>query len=177
MSKNRFTPKPESIILSEFEFSLTILMSGFQRWVEICMEASGVRGIAHMDILVLHAVNSRARKCRIPEICMMMNIVDTHIVSYSLKKLVAADLVTAIQHGRERLYETNEAGAEICLNYSKVREKALIPNLSLLSESDQQLDRLTSLQGMMSSIYDHASRVAMAESQLTEIKPPLRTKP
>jgi len=171
-----FVPLPESVALSDFEFSLAILMFGFQRWVETCMEASGVRGIAAMDILTLHAVNRRARLSRIPEICMMMNITDTHLIAYSLKKLVAAELVKVEQHGRERLYETTTEGDKICLGYHKVREQALVPNLSWLAERDLKIDRLTSLQRMMSAIYDQASRTAMAEYQHTGKAPPLRTK-
>src|SRR5947209_17817731 len=78
-----FTASPQSHDLSEFEFSLIIVAFGFMRWVEHCMEAATFRGLNSLDVLVLHAVNHRARGRRLAEVCMVLNISDTHLVSYS----------------------------------------------------------------------------------------------
>ena len=104
-----FTPSASSQDLSEFEYGLIILMYGFQRWVQNCMDAANVNGLNALDILVLHAVNHRARGKRMAEICMVLNIDDTHLVTYALKKLAAAGLVLVTPQGRERHYETSWA--------------------------------------------------------------------
>ena len=69
-----FLPSGASQDLSSFEFALITLMFGFQSWVQDCMDAAGFRGLSPMDILVLHAVNHRARGRRLTEICMVLNI-------------------------------------------------------------------------------------------------------
>lgn len=160
-----------STALSEFEFTLTVLMFGFQRWVENCMDSSGVRGLAAIDILTLHAVNRRARRRRIAEICMVMNIHDAHLVSYSLKKLLAAELVTVEASGRERFYETTQAGDDVCRGYLRLREATLSSNALKIMPSEFELDQGMTLLGQMIAMYDHASRIAISERPST--RPPL----
>lgn len=162
--------------LSEFEFMLTLLMHGFQRWVENCMDSSGVRGLAAIDILTLHAVNRRARRRRISEICMIMNIHDTHLVSYALKKLVSAGFVTVEASGRERFYQTTAAGDAACAGYRRLREKILLSNLITVIPDDPEFDRSLQLIGQMMALYDQATRVAIAEHQETPRPPPVHTK-
>ena len=45
-----FAPSPSSQDLSEFEYGLIILMYGFQRWVQSCMDAANVHGLNALDI-------------------------------------------------------------------------------------------------------------------------------
>jgi predicted MarR family transcription regulator len=161
--------------LSEFEFSLIILMFGFQRWVVNCMEASRFRGLSALDVLVLHAVNHRARGRRMSEICMVLNVDDTHLVAYALKKLVAAGLVHVAAQGRERHYETTAPGDQACMEYRRVRETFLIPALSWLSSERSVVRDAGAFMRTMTAIYDQAGRFATAES--TAAPPaPLHTK-
>ncbi|HVO86994.1 MAG TPA: winged helix DNA-binding protein [Casimicrobiaceae bacterium] len=170
-----FLASAQSRELSEFEFSLIILMFGFQRWVVNCMEAAQFRGLGALDILVLHAVNHRARGRRISEICMVLNIDDTHLVAYALKKLVAAALVKSTTQGRERHYETTATGDQACMAYRKVREQFLIPSLSWLSGERNVVRDAGAFMRAMTAIYDQAGRFATAESTAAPT-PPLRTK-
>ena len=73
--------------LSEIEFSLTVLGNGFQRWIVRCMAAAVLPGLEEVDVLILHAVNHRDRDKTLSDLCMMLNIEDTHVVAYALKKL------------------------------------------------------------------------------------------
>ena len=171
-----FEPSEVSRQLSALEFAIINLMYGYQRWVEICMEAVPLRGLAALDILVLHAVNHRAHRRRLAEICMVLNIGDSHLVSYALKKLVAAALVVVEQHGRERLYASTPAGDAACLAYRKVRERHLVPGLAVVSESRGNLAREAVFLRTLSGIYDQAGRLAMAESPHEPTPPPVRTK-
>jgi len=171
-----FTASPQSHELSEFEFSLIIVAFGFMRWVENCMEAASFRGLNSLDVLVLHAVNHRARGRRLAEVCMVLNIDDAHLVSYSLKKLVAADLVKALPTGRERHFETTPLGDEACMGYRKVREKFLVPSLAWLSGERNMLRDTGAFLRTMTAIYDQAGRFATAESSAVPKAPPLHTK-
>ena len=162
--------------LSDFEFALINLSYGFHRWVETCMAASGNRGLSATDILVLHAVNHRAKGRRLAEISMVLNIDDTHLVAYSLKKLVAAGLASAQRQGRETHYETTEKGDEICIDYRRVRDRFLVENLKWLIEGRpaSTLSDSTLFLGTLTAIYDQSGRSATAASGPPT--PPLRTK-
>jgi len=159
-----FVASAQSRELSEFEFSLIILMFGFQRWVVNCLEAAQFRGLGALDVLVLHAVNHRARGRRISEICMVLNVDDTHLVTYALKKLVAAELVQVSARGRERHYETTPMGDRACMEYRRVRETFLIPALSWLSGERSVVRDAAAFRRTMTAIYDQAGRFATAES-------------
>jgi predicted MarR family transcription regulator len=171
-----FVASSQSHELSEFEFSLIIATFGFMRWVENCMEAANFRGLNSLDVLVLHTVNHRARGRRLAEVCMVLNIDDTHLVSYSLKKLVAAGLVKVLPTGRERHFETTPVGDEACIAYRKVREKFLVPSLAWLSGERNMVRDAGGFLRTMTALYDQAGRFATAESSGAPKPPPLHTK-
>src|SRR6478752_8090337 len=81
--------------LSTFEYDLITVMFVFFRLIETCMNASDVIGLNSLDILILHALNRRPKGQRLSEIGVVMNIDDTHLIAYSLKKLMNAKLVEA----------------------------------------------------------------------------------
>ncbi len=171
-----FAPIPASQDLSEFEYALIILTYGFQRWVEHCMEAANVRGLNALDILVLHAVNHRARGRRLAEICMVLNIDDTHLVAYALKKLAAAGLVRVTPKGRERHFETTANGESACLAYRVVRENFLVPSLSWVAGRHDTVRDTAGFLRTMTALYDQAGRFATAASAGQPKAPPVHTK-
>jgi len=87
--------------LSEFEFGLNTAYNAYSRWVVRCMGAAGVRDLTFLDVLVLHHVNHRGRAKRLADICFVLNVEDTHLVTYSLKKLVGLGLVAGERVGKE----------------------------------------------------------------------------
>lgn len=171
-----FAPGPASRALSDFEFALIILTFGFSRWVESCMAAAAIRGLGALDILVLHAVNHRARGRRLSEICTVLNIDDSHLVSYALKKLNAGGLVKVERKGRERHYETTDKGDAACLAYREVRERFLVDSLSWMANGNDELPRSAAFLRTMTAIYDQAGRFATAASLERPPVPPVRTK-
>lgn len=171
-----FTASPLSLELSDFEFSVFNLMFGLQSWAETCMAAAGLRGLHFLDIIVLHAVNHRARLRKQSEICMILNIEDTHLVSYALKKLIAAELVQAVPKGRERYFETTESGAAACMAYRKVREDYLVPNLSWVIGRDNMLKETAGFLRTMTALYAQSGRFAAAATAGLPKAPPVHTK-
>ncbi|HBD32521.1 MAG TPA: transcriptional regulator, partial [Cupriavidus sp.] len=65
-----------------------------------CMGAAGVRDLTFLDVLVLHHVNHRGRAKRLADICFVLNVEDTHLVTYALKKLVGLGLVAGERVGK-----------------------------------------------------------------------------
>ncbi len=146
--------------LSEFEYGLIVSYSAFSRWMVHCMSAAGFTDFNPLDILVLHNVNHRSRAKRLSDICFVLNIDDTHTVSYSLKKLVRAHLVTGEKRGKETFYSTTKQGQKACAEYRKVRETCLVQALDMINRDDNDMRALATALRALSGIYDQASRAA-----------------
>jgi predicted MarR family transcription regulator len=146
--------------LSEFEFGLIIATHAFNRWMTRCMGAAGVKDMTAVDVLVLHHTNHRGMEKRLADICFVLNIEDTHVVSYSLKKLMAAGYVRSQKKGKEVFFSTTEAGAALCMRYRDVREDCLMPGFSGSAEENRQLGELARLLRTVSGRYDQAARAA-----------------
>lgn len=163
-------------VLSDYEFAQITFYFGFHRWVEKCMEATGLRGLTALDVLVLHAVNRRARHRRLAEISMVLNVDDSHLVAYSLKKLVSADLVRVIKDGRESRYESTDAGDEACASYLAVRRDFLVTGLSNIADAEIKIGHMAQLLPILTALYDQATRFVTASTSVIPKKPPVRTK-
>ena len=146
--------------LSELEFGLIIATHAFNRWMTRCMGASGVKDMTAVDVLVLHHTNHRGTEKRLADICFVLNIEDTHVVSYSLKKLMTAGYVRSQKKGKEVFFATTEAGTDLCLRYREVREDCLLPGFSGAAEENRQLGDMAKLLRTVSGRYDQAARAA-----------------
>lgn len=146
--------------LSEFEFGMILAVNAFNRWVVRCMAGAGVKDMSTLDVLLLHHVHHRARKKKLADICFMYNIEDTHVVSYSLKRLVALGLVKSEKNGKEVLFFTTAKGAEVIERYRQVREHCLISGVSKDGHDNAALAEMASFLRMLSGLYDQAARAA-----------------
>src|SRR3954454_23941293 len=91
----------KSVELSEFEFGLIVAWNAFSRWAMRCMAAAGCPGLAFSGVLVLRHIHHRARNKKLADICFVLNYEDTHLVAYSLKKLLVAGLAQGDKQGKE----------------------------------------------------------------------------
>lgn len=157
---SRHLASGRSAELSEFEYGLIIANNAFNRWAVRCMSAAGMSEMTIMDVLVLHHINHRAREKKLADIAFTLNIEDTHIVNYSLKKLVGLGLVKTDRRGKEVLYSTNDAGQTLCKKYFEVREKVLVSNLTGTGTEKFELSELARFLRMLSGLYDQAARAA-----------------
>ncbi|MDH0342722.1 winged helix DNA-binding protein [Chromobacterium haemolyticum] len=146
--------------LSEFEFGLIVANNAFNRWMTRCMTAAGESDMTAMEVSLLHHVNHRGRGKKLADICFVLNIEDTHVVSYALKKLVKMGYVGSEKVGKEALFATTQAGIELCQRYRDVREQCLIN--ALIDNGGQQADIGDNAQllRMLAGLYDQASRDA-----------------
>jgi predicted MarR family transcription regulator len=146
--------------LSEFEYGLIIAANAFNRWAVRCMSATGMKDMTINDVLVLHHINHRAREKKLTDIAFTLNIEDTHVVNYSLKKLVGLGLVKTDRRGKEVLYSTNEAGQKVCARYFALRERVLVSNLTGAESECYELKELARFLRVLSGLYDQAARAA-----------------
>lgn len=151
---------PRSQELSEFEFGLILVSNAFMRWVVRCMAAAGLKDLTPLDVLLLHHVNHRAREKKLADICFMINIEDTHVVAYALKKLVGMDLVQSEKRGKEVLFSTTDRGQQYITRYREVREACLVAALSKEGSENARLGEMAGFLRFLSGMYDQAARAA-----------------
>ena len=149
---------PRSVELSELEFGLIVAWNAFSRWAMRCMAAAGCPDLTITDVLVLHHINHRARNKKLADICFVLNYEDTHVVAYSLKKLVAAGLAQTEKVGKEVFYSPTGMGEAFVQKYRGVREECLVKSLD--TELNADIGEMARLLRTMSGMYDQAARAA-----------------
>ena len=149
---------PASVELSELEFGLIVAWNAFSRWAVRCMAAAGCPDLTITDVLVLHHICHRARNKKLGDICFVLNVEDTHVVGYALKKLVAARLAHGERIGKEVFYSPSAEGEAVVARYRGVREACLIANLD--TERNADLGASARLLRTISGLYDQAARAA-----------------
>jgi predicted MarR family transcription regulator len=148
--------------LSAMESGLIVAWQAFERWMVRCMTAADPRrrDLAPIDVLVLHHVNHRASAKRMADVCFVINVEDTHVVSYSLRKLAAAGLVRGEKRGKEVFFRTTSAGRTLCDRYKKVRDACLVPAFPRTGLEADRLAGVAELLRAQVGAYDQASRAA-----------------
>ena len=151
---------PRSAEMSEFEFGLIVAGNAFHRWIVHCMSAAGLKDLMPLDVLVLHHVTHRARNKRLADICFIMNVEDTHLINYSLKKLQNLGVVVSSKSGKDVTYASTDAGRAAVERYRVVRESCLIEALNADASLNREIGELARLLRLLSGIYDQAARSA-----------------
>lgn len=148
--------------LSEIEFGLIIATHAFNRWMIRCMSAAGAKDMTPVDVMVMHHINHRGSEKRLADICFVLNIEDTHVVSYSVKKLLGMNLVSSTKRGKEVFLKATEEGRALCARYREVRESCLLPGFSGEAEENRRYGEVAQLLRTLSGRYDQAARAASA---------------
>lgn len=146
--------------LNEFEFGLTLANNAFHRWMVRCMSAVGYPDLSPLDILIVHTVNHRARAKKLADICLVLNVEDTHLVNYGLKKLAKLGLVASEKSGKENLFSTTDAGRDACERYREVRDQCLIGSFDAVGGDMSEIGELADVLRFLSGLYDQAARTA-----------------
>lgn len=151
--------------LSAYEYGLILGFNAFSRWIVRCMAAAGYPDLGYLDVLVLHSVNHRGREKKLADLCFVLNIEDTHLVNYALKKLAKLGLVTRSRQGKENLFATTPAGEAACRKYREIREDCLVASLEAFAggrgdEVARQVDETADVMRALSGLYDQAARAA-----------------
>ena len=148
--------------LSEVEFAITMANHAFQRWMTRCADAAGAPGMAPLEVLVLHLVHHRERPKTLADICLVLNVEDTHLVNYALRKLRERGLVETGKKGKEKTVCITPEGAAICARYAEVREALLVKGVAASGLDPSEMSRLAALLRALSGSYDQAARAAAA---------------
>ena len=146
--------------LSEFEFAMTMTVHAFHRWMLRAMSAAGVPDLSPLDVLVLHNVNHRGKAKRLADICLVLNIEDTHTVNYALKKLERLKLLKSSRRGKEKTVAITPAGEDACKRYAQIREQLLVKPVLGTGLDPKRLSEIAAAMRSLSGQYDQAARAA-----------------
>ena len=146
--------------MSEFEYGLIVAGNAFNRWVAHCMSAAGLKDLTPLDVIVLHHVTHRARDKRLADICFIMNVEDTHLINYALKKLLNLGVVASSKNGKEVTYAATDTGRAYVQRYREIREPCLIDALKADDALNRDIGELARLLRVLSGVYDQAARAA-----------------
>lgn len=146
--------------LSELEFGLILLGHAFNRWMVRCAAAAGVPDLSALDVLVLHTVNHRGRAKRLADICLVLNVEDTHLVNYAVKKLEALKLVASGRRGKEKTVAITDKGIEACRRYGEIREALLVRPVKGAGVDERRISEIAATMRALSGDYDQAARSA-----------------
>lgn len=148
--------------LSELEFALTMANHAYQRWMVRCMTAAGGPAMSPLEVLVLHLVYHRGRAKTLAEVCLILNVEDTHVANYAIRKLTRAGLAETGRKGKEKTIQITDAGAALCARYRQVREALLVRTARQLGHDPADISRIAALLRALSGSYDQAARAAAA---------------
>ncbi|MGH6761117.1 MAG: winged helix DNA-binding protein [Phyllobacterium sp.] len=146
--------------LSEVEYGLILASHAFSRWMVRCMAAAGLPGLSPMEVLILHSIRHRDREKKLADICLVLDIEDTHIANYAIRKLEAAGLLTTGKAAKEKTVRITEKGAEACAHYAEIRERLLVDSTANARPSEEALSEVAAVLRFMSGAFNQAARAA-----------------
>jgi predicted MarR family transcription regulator len=146
--------------LSEVEFSVTLFVAAYHRWMVRCMAAAGVSQLSPTDVLILHTVRHRDRPKRLADIALVLDIEEIHLATYSIRKLEGLGLVATERSGKEKVVSITEAGVASCARYGEVREAILVEAVKTTTASEADLSKTATLLRQLSGTYGQAARAA-----------------
>lgn len=145
--------------LSELEFALTLAATAYQRWIVRCAAAAGAP-LSVLEVLIVHTVRHRDRPKRLADITLVLDIEDTHLATYALRKLEAAGLVSARKAGKEKLVAITPKGIAFCDAYHRVRESVLVAPVTSTGPGEEMVSAIAAHLRLMSGAYTQAARAA-----------------
>lgn len=146
--------------LSEVEYGLILASHSFSRWMVRCMAAAGLPGLSPIEVLILHSIRHRDREKKLADICLVLDIEDTHIATYAIRKLEAAGLLTTGKAAKEKTIKITEKGAEACARYAQIRERLLVDSTANARPSEETLSEIASVLRFVSGAFNQAARAA-----------------
>ena len=146
--------------LSELEFGLNMLTHAYGRWMVRCMAAAGVPYLSALGVVILQHVVHRDRPKTIADLCLVLDVEDTHLVTYAAKKLEGLGLVTSGRRGKEKTLSATETGRAACTRYREVREALLTNAVVATGIAPAKLSEIAALLRTLSGHYDQAARAA-----------------
>lgn len=147
--------------LSELEYGMILFSHAFDRWIMRCMTAAGLPNLSRIEILIIHSVRHRGRPKTLADLCLVLDVEDTHIANYAVRKLELAGLLKTSKTGKEKKIETTEKGIAALARYSEVRERLLVDTTKASGLTQDDLSEVAARLRALSGYYQQAARSAV----------------
>jgi predicted MarR family transcription regulator len=107
-------------------------------------------------------VHHRGRNKTLADIGLVLNVEDSHVVNYSIKKLSTLGLVSTGRVGKEKSVSITTHGADICEKYKAIREELLVNTVKRLQLDEETLSTIAATLRALSGNFDQAARAAVS---------------
>tara|TARA_R110002049_G_scaffold259277_1_gene435052 strand:- start:1567 stop:2097 length:531 start_codon:yes stop_codon:yes gene_type:complete len=149
------------VICTELEFALMRCFEAFGRWQTECLASVTDLGASGPENALLHIVRMNDRPKSIKELARLTNRDDIPNIQYSMRKLLAADLIEKLGSGRTGVtYQATLKGIKVTDDYGVIRKRLLIEQISSLPEFDSRLKDAGQSLNILAGIYEEISRIA-----------------
>jgi len=149
------------VICTELEFALMRCFEAFGRWQTECLASVTDLGASGPENALLHIVRMNDRPKSIKELARLTNRDDIPNIQYSMRKLLAADLIEKLGSGRTGVtYQATPKGMKVTDDYGIIRKRLLIEQISSLPEFDSRLKEAGQSLNILAGIYEEISRIA-----------------
>ncbi len=148
--------------MSEVEYGLILASHAFSRWMVRCMAAAGLPGLSPIEVLILHSIRHRDREKKLADICLVLDIEDTHIATYAIRKLESAGLLTTGKAAKEKNGKDHrQGGPKLVRVMRRFGERLLVDSTSNARPSEETLSEVAALLRFMSGAFNQATRSAI----------------
>ncbi len=144
--------------LAEFEFDLVTAIHALHRWLVRSTAATHLKDLSAVDALVVHQIAASGSEKSLSDLSFILNIEDTHVVAYSLRKLVSMGIVNTSKQGKEVMYSAVPLAHEYLDFYRRIREACLLHPVGTLQINPAALKELAQYLRQLSGLYDQAAR-------------------
>ncbi|MEW5424954.1 winged helix DNA-binding protein [Amorphus sp. 3PC139-8] len=146
---------------TELEFAVMRTFESFGRWQSECLANVIDVAASGPENAMLHVIRMNDRPKSVKELARLMNRDDIPNIQYSLRKLIAANLVEKQGSPRSGVtYSVTKLGHEVTDNYAAVRRALLIAAIDSVPDFRQRLAEATQTLNLLAGIYEEVSRVA-----------------
>jgi predicted MarR family transcription regulator len=155
-------------LVTEFEQSLICAAEAFYRFAGALLgPEANEHNLSGQDCVILQQLVTARAPRRIGELLRFANRDDVSNVQYSLRKLIKAGLVQQVKGTRQRdmAYAATTSGGRASARLVAQRRNLLMKPTAQISDLAQsQLHALSMTLGMLTGIYDHGTRVLIAQN-------------
>jgi predicted MarR family transcription regulator len=148
------------VTCTELEFALMRCFEAFGRWQGECLASVSDFAGSGPENTLLHIVRMNERAKTIKELARLTNRDDIPNIQYSMRKLISEGLVEKRGSGRTGVtYQATEKGKQVTDEYSEVRKRLLIEQISSLPRFESRLAEAGRSLNILAGIYEEISRI------------------
>ncbi|PSS61930.1 hypothetical protein C6558_24345 [Ensifer sp. NM-2] len=148
-----------SVGLADVELAIAKARWAHDRWVTAAIRAAGGGSLSGAEVLILLAV-CRAKRTALADVRLVLSFEHTHSVSYAVRKLCSAGLMSAEGTSHGKLLQISDMGAKVCSNYLALWRDLVANSMNRVLPADAPLSATADAIRLLSGLYAQAARSA-----------------